>query len=65
MYVPEKFVNDHKEEIEREALRLHKLREVFCPEYDNPYDNFITACSHIWWNYDMKTDGRVRQKESR
>jgi hypothetical protein len=48
MRVPEAWVNDYKEEIEREALRLHNLRKVFAPSVDNPYDNFVTACSNIF-----------------
>ncbi len=58
MYVPGDFVNEHREEIEREAHRLHKLREVLAKDYDTPHDNFITACSHVFVRY--ISAGKVR-----
>ena len=58
MRVDERWVTDHKTEIEREAYRLHGLRKVFCPELDTPHDNFITACNHVWQRHEVKVGTR-------
>ena len=51
MNVNSEWVAIHKEEIEREAHRIYKLRET-CHVLNNSYDNFITAITNVWIRYE-------------
>ena len=48
MYVNPKFVEEHRREIEIEANRIHELRRDLAPDFDDPFDNWVTACNHIY-----------------
>ena len=48
MQIPREFVEKNRREIEIEANRIHELRKVFAPDFDDDYDNWITSINHIY-----------------
>ena len=48
MFVNPNFVEENRREIEIEANRLHELRKILAHDYDNSYDNWISAVSNVY-----------------
>ena len=54
MKVPETFVNEHREEINRCAYTIYQQRERYC-QPDTPKDNFIRATEIVWERHQIAT----------
>lgn len=55
-HVPETFVAEHKEEIERMAFQYHKIMQDH-GRPDDPVHNFLTAANIVYGHYKQAKDG--------